>query len=101
MSRASTIEMAEAVWEYSNGFIRTEAKRDVWLCKTLFFIEQDWLDDAWEEAQRFVNTTEAVSGAALYDLELVAAQTRASQLSDAQRSKLDAIERLPAGRSNR
>ena len=94
---AVTIEMAEAAWDYSDGFVRSEGKRDVWLCKVLFFVEQGWFDAAWGEAQRFVNTTGPVAEAALNDVHYVAAQSRAAIGSKTQRSKLDAIEALLTG----
>jgi hypothetical protein len=92
-----TIELAEQAWEYSNGFVRTEAKRDVWLCKVLFFIEQGWLDAAWEEAQRFVNTTGPAAGAAVNDVQYLAAQKRAASISDADRARVSELERLLCG----
>jgi hypothetical protein len=92
-----TIDMAEQAWEYSNGFIRGEAKRDVWLCKILFFIEQGWLDAASEEAQRFVNTTGPAVGAAVNDVQFLAAQKAAHRISNGERAKLSELERMLCG----
>ena len=76
---AVTIEIAEEAWAYSMGIVRHEARRDVWLCKVLFFVEQGWLDAAWEEAKRFVNTSGRVSGPAVDEVHHLVSQKRGAE----------------------
>lgn len=63
-----TIEMAEQAWAYSMACVRSESVRDVWLCKILFFIEQMWLEAAWEQAQLLVNTIGPLIGPAAQEM---------------------------------
>ena len=63
----------------------------------LFFIEQGWLDAGWAEAQRFVNTTGPAVGAAVNDIQFLAAQKRAALISEADRGKVSELERLLCG----
>jgi hypothetical protein len=74
--------------------VRAEARRDVWLCKVLFFIEQGWLDLAWEETQRFVSTTGQVWGPAAAEVRWVIQQRTNDQNRATNPQTLTALERL-------
>lgn len=91
---AVTEEMAQAAWAYSMGIVRAEGRRDVWLCKVLFFIEQGWLDLAWEETQRFVSTTGQVWGPAAAEVRWVIQQRTNDQNRATNPQTLTALERL-------
>jgi hypothetical protein len=92
-----TIAVAEQAWSYSMGIVRAESRRDVWLCKVLFFIEQGWLGAAWVEAQRFVNTTGRVTGPALEDVHSVIARKDGPGVLHVDRLKLAQLEKLLRG----
>lgn len=94
---AVTLDMAEQAWEYSMSFVRGESRRDVWLCKVLFFIEQGWLDAAWQEAQRFVNTTGQVTGPAVQDVRFLVTRKGGAGVLEGDRLKLAELERLLCG----
>jgi hypothetical protein len=61
-------ETARQAWEQSLGIVGNEAKRDVHLCKVLFFIERGWLHEASQEAQMLVASAGAVTGPAVKDI---------------------------------
>ena len=92
-----TIEMAEQAWAYSMGIVRGESRRDVWLCKVLFFTEQGWLEAAWDEAQRFVSTTGHVIGPAVQDVRFLVARKGGAGVLEADRLKLAELEKLLCG----
>jgi hypothetical protein len=96
-SHAVTVDTAEQAWEYSMGIVRGESQRDVWLCKVLFFIEQGWLEAAWSEAQRFVNTTGCVTGPAMQDVVDLLARHTSVERPDAERHRLADLRRLLCG----
>jgi hypothetical protein len=93
-AEAVTPDMAEAAWAYSMGIVRPEGRRDVWLCKVLFFIEQGWLDRALEEAQRFVSTTGPVWGPAAAEVRYVITRFSGQEEAAANRQQTSEIERL-------
>jgi hypothetical protein len=97
IQEAVTIEMAEQAWEYSFGIVHGESRRDVWLCKVLFFIEQSWLEAAWEEAQRFVNTTGHVTGPAVQEVRYLVATKDDASVLEADRRKLRELGKLLCG----
>ncbi len=94
---AVTIEMAEQAWAYSTGIVRGDSRRDVWLCKVLFFIEQAWLEAAREEAQRFVNTTGCLTGPAVQDVRYLVARMDRAGVLETDRLKLAELEKLLCG----
>ncbi len=79
---ALTEETAQDAWSYSMSIVRPEGRRDVWLCKILFFVEQGWLAQAREEAQRFVSTTGRVWGPALTEVRYVVGAVRDRRPAD-------------------
>ena len=94
---AVTVEMAEQAWAYSMSIVRGESRRDVWLCKVLFFIEQGWLQAAWEEAQRFVNTTGLMTGPAVQEVRFLIARKGDEDVLGSDRPRLADLEQLLCG----
>lgn len=94
---AVTIETAEQAWAYSSGIVRSESRRDVWLCKVLFFIQQAWVEAAWKEAQRFVDMTGRVTGPAVQEIRNLVATRDDASLREADRLKLGELGKLLCG----
>jgi hypothetical protein len=91
---ALTKEIARQAWEHSLGIVTREARREVHLCKILFFIERGWLYAAWQEAQMFVASAGAVPGAAAKDTRDVIDCQRRRRLSMLEGAQLASLEAL-------
>lgn len=92
-----TTETARQAWEHSLGIVTSDARRDVHLCKVLFFIERGWLHEAWQEAEMLIPAASAIPGAAVKDIRDVIDRQRRRRLSMTEGAQLASLEALLLG----
>lgn len=91
-----SIETARQAWERSLEMVATEARRDVRLCKVLFFIERGWLHEAWQEAQMLV-ASGPITGPGVNDIRNLIHRARSRGLPRNDDVPLASLEMLLLG----